>query len=900
MARQLLYNGTGQSASVNVPSAPRVMGPPQTGYDVGSQLIKALGDAGHAVVNGIVAAHNKKQESMLEDADLDARRQMVQWQAEYMRTHKGVDALEAQQAYEQQWNAIAQGVREKYGSRIGPEFQRKFERRLALQNIYAVADGARYQAQQEQLWNRTVDEGSRAAHEQDIAVHFNDPARLDMINNEHLRRWQARHPGEDIRKEEYRVREATGIAVVQGYLAAGELDKAEEALNRYGGVGSVQIQPGIGNTTAQYESGSDGINAIGYDKNGGTSYGKWQLSSKQGSFGEWLDYLATQGEAGSKAAANIRAAGKANTGSRKGNAVDAYLKEAQANPELFENTQREYIQNKHYGPMLNNLAPEQRKQIENSPALQEMAWSTAVQHGGAGGSRILNRIWKPGMSDADMVKATYLARGGNFGSSTTQVQGVVKERFRNESGLILSMLEGGQNVSSNQPRAFASDKFLTLHRQIETAKRKRAEDATVTKSAFSNQIAMGIDTGNFSDAEASITTMRQFKMDKEAYELEQQLAVAKTFHGLMASVGNLPLAEQAGEAQKLFSQVTNKDNAKYAISMRDHALAAINKRIEAFKKDPAAAVQGNALLQGEMSPQDRVTKTLELQASMGKGITFEPRILPKETADNMRSEYDKLKTGTDRVDYLYGLQMQFGDYTEGVLREMKMPAGISVVLPVVQAIPRKDLGAFITGMTIKSKDEPNVNRDELAAMRDAVGSDFRLLNQIREMRKRFFDNDSIRNLENSMVRGAYYYLKDTGQSGFDTIDGAYSLSSDNNTFLILPKYLGVDAEEVSRHLEFYREGRLQEDLEKGGFLEGTKQGKDSMEYKANLRSFLSNAVFVSTNDGKSAYLIDPKTELPIRKKDGSVYQVSFEKARSAYEGRDTAIQEATEAQDIQE
>ena len=205
----------------------------------------------------------------------------------------------------------------------------------------------------------------------------------------------------------------------------------------------------IGDTVAHEESGTDGIRAIGYDRTGGTSYGKWQLSSKQGSLEEWLQLLESKGGEAAAVAKRLRAAGPTNTGGRSGAFVDAYLQEASANSELFENTQRESLLKHNYNPAMSLLQSDSlRQMILSDKSLQEMMFSTAVQHGGGGAAKIFNGVYREGMSREDLIRAVYARRGGQFGSSSAQVQQSVRNRMERERDLILGMNRGEANARS--------------------------------------------------------------------------------------------------------------------------------------------------------------------------------------------------------------------------------------------------------------------------------------------------------------------------------------------------------------------------------------------------------------------------------------------------------------------
>lgn len=209
----------------------------------------------------------------------------------------------------------------------------------------------------------------------------------------------------------------------------------------------------IGDTIAHEESGTQGVSAIGYDRHGGTSYGKWQLSSRQGGLEEWLQVLERKGGESAEIAKRLRAAGPTNTGSKSGAFVDAYLKEAAANSELFESTQRESLLKHNYNPAMARLQSDSLKaMIEGDKSLQEMVFSTAVQHGGGGAAKILNGVYREGMSRDELIRAVYAKRGGQFGSSTAQVQQAALNRMDRERDLILGMDQGETRVKQLRER----------------------------------------------------------------------------------------------------------------------------------------------------------------------------------------------------------------------------------------------------------------------------------------------------------------------------------------------------------------------------------------------------------------------------------------------------------------
>ncbi|MBQ9537452.1 MAG: hypothetical protein IJU79_06685 [Desulfovibrionaceae bacterium] len=208
---------------------------------------------------------------------------------------------------------------------------------------------------------------------------------------------------------------------------------------------------GIGKLSAQFESGKDGIACIGYDGTGGTSYGKFQIASKVGTMTDFLKFLDGQAP---DLADRLRKSGPANTGSRHGAMPDMWRTIAKEDPERFEKLQESFATETHYKPALNSIIQNTGLEAETlSSAMQEVIWSTAIQHGPAGASKIFKRA--DGMSgeatspnyERNMIDNVYKIRATQFGSSTEAVRAAVLNRFKKEKVLALAML-GNNDLST--------------------------------------------------------------------------------------------------------------------------------------------------------------------------------------------------------------------------------------------------------------------------------------------------------------------------------------------------------------------------------------------------------------------------------------------------------------------
>jgi len=229
---------------------------------------------------------------------------------------------------------------------------------------------------------------------------------------------------------------------------------ASAASGSSGGASSAAIGTGLGAVAEKYESGGRGSATVGWDKVGGTSYGKKQISSKAGAMTDFLKFLDKTGKG--DVAKKLREAGiEKDTGSTSGKAVDAW-KEVVASGALG-NSENEWL-GQGYQTALKGLKDQSlQSRISGSRALQEMLFSTAVQHGPYGAQKIMNSVFKPGMTDEQLVKAVYAERGAeggkkHFGNSTAAVQAGVVNRFGNEEKDIMALLKsGGAPATASTP-----------------------------------------------------------------------------------------------------------------------------------------------------------------------------------------------------------------------------------------------------------------------------------------------------------------------------------------------------------------------------------------------------------------------------------------------------------------
>jgi LysM repeat protein len=226
-------------------------------------------------------------------------------------------------------------------------------------------------------------------------------------------------------------------------------------------VPSPQDKPERGQLSAHYETGGRGPGTVSTGRGdiGGVSYGSYQLSTAAG---RPQQFLATEGAAWAAEFAGQRAGTPAFSATWR--AVAA------REPEAFGAAQHAYIERTHYQPQADRV--ETRSTVagvdggiatpgvdlsQHSRALQNVAWSTAVQHG-PNSNIVANAIrdaraagtadWDPGF-DRAVIDAVYDERGRtnrngelvHFSGNSRAVQQGVAERFVNERADALAALQ---------------------------------------------------------------------------------------------------------------------------------------------------------------------------------------------------------------------------------------------------------------------------------------------------------------------------------------------------------------------------------------------------------------------------------------------------------------------------
>ncbi|QRN96830.1 LysM peptidoglycan-binding domain-containing protein [Archangium violaceum] len=221
----------------------------------------------------------------------------------------------------------------------------------------------------------------------------------------------------------------------------------------------------LGSLSRKYEATGPGTVSTGKGDAGGVSYGSYQFASKSGSAKEFVDGLKNTYPEYHKALA-----GKT-PGSAEFSA--AWKDLAKKDPEGFFKAQHDAIKRTHYDPAVADIKKATGLDVTTrSKTLQDVAWSTSVQH--RNNSDDIFKAALKGkdpskMSDEEIIKAVYAERGRrneggelvHFRRNSRDVQESVANRFKNESKDALAQLKKEQAAGGTTSSTKPGDKPVT-------------------------------------------------------------------------------------------------------------------------------------------------------------------------------------------------------------------------------------------------------------------------------------------------------------------------------------------------------------------------------------------------------------------------------------------------------
>lgn len=279
----------------------------------------------------------------------------------------------------------------------------------------------------------------------------------------------------------------------------------------------------LGSLSEKYESnGNPGTIANNAGDVGGKSYGAWQIANNTGTLDSFLGWLKSN-------YADTYKSLMANGAKKADGTFDSNWKNlANSKPDVFKEQQRQFIEATHYTPLKNKIKKDLGLDITTrSKALQDVVWSTAVQHGGATG--VFNSALKgkniSKMSDGEIIEAVYKARTNAINSSgnSSSVKKSVVNRYKQEKKDALATLSkeefpvGKRDAPMGSAiTAFIKSKYVTTKKDIDADSKEVINKTVINKTGIAGYL---LDQAQNGVNEATLKPIEtQFGITNKDYE----------------------------------------------------------------------------------------------------------------------------------------------------------------------------------------------------------------------------------------------------------------------------------------------------------------------------------------------------------------------------------------------
>ena len=406
------------------------------------------------------------------------------------------------------------------------------------------------------------------------------------------------------------------------------------------------------NKTSKFESGDMKSKAVGYDKNGGTSYGTIQLASKQKAVNEFINFLNSSDNPQYKEIAKeLSSVTNWNTGSKTGAAVDAWNKAVDMYPEAMSSAEKEYAHKIYTEPVLDYVAEKYGIDKENiSDEMKAMIASRSIQHGVSGAKRVISNSWgsnAKNLSDSELISSVYKEVGDNvdkyFSSSTPEVKASVKNRMKVESNELIKSIGLTYDDEKTQSKYEAykqGNQFIIpaandLYQSVGKFKNNE-EFKTASEEILRKQ---EIERNNYSLQEEKIRKYESGELElPEGTSLDDLKSEAKESR-TKAYVSQTELINlQYNNALNFDKEISEKANSLKATLEADYASGKIDK--ETYERNNKAIVNLVEFKDNYLSKSTKAKDVLENTIGLKKEYS---RLTDEEKLNKLKNEYDMIK-----------------------------------------------------------------------------------------------------------------------------------------------------------------------------------------------------------------------------------------------------------------
>lgn len=197
----------------------------------------------------------------------------------------------------------------------------------------------------------------------------------------------------------------------------------------------------LGDLSAAYESGKRGSAAVGWDRGGQLSLGKYQIAFKPGRVREYLAMCKEKYPKIYELLGPHYGTITPGVESKKCDFARKWVELAEAG--ILEDSEHRFIKATHFDLAFKNIPGGIQVLIASSMTLQDVLWSTAVQHGPSGAKKIFTRAYIKNITVQEMIIAIYAIRSTRVQNSTRLKQSTraaVLNRYGYEKKQALGML----------------------------------------------------------------------------------------------------------------------------------------------------------------------------------------------------------------------------------------------------------------------------------------------------------------------------------------------------------------------------------------------------------------------------------------------------------------------------
>lgn len=201
----------------------------------------------------------------------------------------------------------------------------------------------------------------------------------------------------------------------------------------------------LGTLSSEFES-LGNPSAIGFDKTGGHSYGKYQIETRKGTMKDYLSFMRNNSKYADYFTALDQAGGYDGALNKSNNFEQKWLELAK--DDKFNQSQKDFIIEQKLKPLLNKTKTIKGLNLDvRHPAVKDVLYSIAVQHGENGGKNLLlsalgNDVEK--ISDEEFIKKLYDERSKvdkYFQKSSPELRKNIYNRFIKEREKALGYLK---------------------------------------------------------------------------------------------------------------------------------------------------------------------------------------------------------------------------------------------------------------------------------------------------------------------------------------------------------------------------------------------------------------------------------------------------------------------------